>query len=74
MNSKKIDPLFFDAAQSPETAWKERLGLLSKKEIEEMEKLVALKLEEMKTRVLRWDPDEYTVEAMAKVDGADGAH
>ncbi|KXG53534.1 Aminoglycoside phosphotransferase [Penicillium griseofulvum] len=68
---KKIDPLFFDAAQIPETAWKERLDLLGEKEIEEMEQLVALKLEEIKTRVLRWDPDEYTVEAMAKAAEAE---
>lgn len=67
---QKIDPLFFTAAQSPETAWKERLGLLGEKEIEEMEQLVAQKLEEMKTRILKWDPDEYTVEAIAKADGA----
>ena len=28
---------------------------------EEMELLVARKLEEMKTRILSWDPDEYTI-------------
>lgn len=67
---QKIDPLFFTAPQSPETAWKERLGLLGEREIEEMEQLVAQKLEEMKTRILKWDPDEYTVEAIAKADGA----
>jgi hypothetical protein len=63
---QKIDPMFFKAAENPETAWKERLGLLDERESEEMEKLVARKLEEMKTRVLEWDPDEYTVEAIAK--------
>jgi hypothetical protein len=63
---KKIDPLFFKAAGSPETAWKERLDLLAEKEIEEMEQLVVRKLEEKETRVLKWDPDEYTVEAKAK--------
>lgn len=71
---QKIDPLFFEAAQSPEMAWKERLGLLDEKEKEDMEQLVALKLEEMKTRTLRWDPDEYTVEARANIDGRNGAH
>lgn len=34
---QKIDPLFFKPAQSPKTACKERLGLLSDKETEEME-------------------------------------
>ncbi|KAJ5502668.1 hypothetical protein N7463_005542 [Penicillium fimorum] len=71
---EKIDPLFFKAAQSLETAWKERLGLLGENEIEEMEQLVVRKLEEMKTRILRWDPDEYTVEAVAKVAEVDGAY
>jgi hypothetical protein len=27
-----------------------------------MEKYVALKVEEMESRVLAWDPDEYTLE------------
>lgn len=35
-----------------------------------MEQLIAQKLEEMKTRILKWDPDEYTFEAIAKADGA----
>ncbi|KAJ5235927.1 hypothetical protein N7489_006018 [Penicillium chrysogenum] len=68
---KKIDPLFFKAAGSPETAWKERLDLLAEKEIEEMEQLVVRKLEEKETRVLKWDPDEYTVEAKAKAAEVD---
>jgi aminoglycoside phosphotransferase (APT) family kinase protein len=71
---QKIDPMFFKATENPGTAWKERLGLLGEREIEEMEQLVARKLEEMKTRVLEWDPDEYTVEAIAKAAEADGAH
>ncbi|KAJ5372894.1 Aminoglycoside phosphotransferase [Penicillium concentricum] len=70
---EKIDPFFFEAAQRPETAWKERLSLLGEKDIEEMEKLVVRKLEEMKTRILKWDPDEYTVEAIAKAAEVDGA-
>ncbi|KAJ5704465.1 hypothetical protein N7447_004382 [Penicillium robsamsonii] len=71
---KKIDPLFFGAAQSPETAWKERLGLLGEKEIEEMEQLVVRKLEEKETRILKWDPDEYTVEAIAQAAEVVRAH
>jgi hypothetical protein len=39
-----------------------------------MEQLVARKLEEKKSRTLKWDPDEYTIEAKAKVDKANGAH
>lgn len=71
---KKIDPLFFRATQSPETAWKERLDLLGEKEIKEMEQLVVRKLEEKETRILKWDPDEYTVEAIAKAAEVDRAH
>lgn len=39
-----------------------------------MEQLVARKLEEMKIKILKWDPDVYTVEAIAKAAEADGAH
>ncbi|GES58539.1 phosphotransferase family protein [Aspergillus terreus] len=58
---QKIDPRFFGPSESPEEAWRERPDLLDAKEKEEMEDLVARKLEEMKSRVLAWDPDEYTV-------------
>jgi hypothetical protein len=34
---------------------------LDEKEKKEMELLVARKLKEMNTRILAWDPDEYTV-------------
>jgi hypothetical protein len=71
---QKIDPFFFKPAQTPQTAWRERLGLLSDKETEEMEQLVARKLEEKKSRILKWDPDVYTIEAKAKVNKANGAH
>lgn len=57
----KIDPRFFGPTENPETAWRERLGLLDEAEKNEMELLVTRKLEEMETRVLSWDPDEYTV-------------
>jgi endo-1,4-beta-mannosidase len=66
--------LFFRAVQSPEAAWKERLGLLGEKEVEEMEQLVVQKLEEKETRILKWDPDEYTVEAIAKAAEVDRPH
>ena len=58
---QKIDPRFFGATENPEEAWRERLSLLNEKEKDEMERLVVRKLEEMETRVLEWDPDEYTV-------------
>lgn len=58
---QKIDPRFFGPTENPEGAWKERLDLLNEKERDEMELLVARKLKEMNTRVLAWDPDEYTV-------------
>ena len=34
---------------------------MDERERDEMEQLVARKLEEMKTRALAWDPDEYTL-------------
>jgi hypothetical protein len=34
---------------------------LSEKELDEMEKLVALQLRNMESRVLAWDPDDYTL-------------
>ncbi|KAI2795233.1 hypothetical protein POX_a01838 [Penicillium oxalicum] len=58
---EKIDPRFFRPTQSPKEAWKERLELLDDQERDEMEQLVARKLEEMKTRPLAWDPDEWTL-------------
>jgi hypothetical protein len=58
---QKIDPRFFGPSENPEGAWKERLGPLDEKEKDEMELLVARKLKEMNTRILVWDPDEYTV-------------
>ncbi|KAJ6179136.1 Aminoglycoside phosphotransferase [Penicillium mononematosum] len=59
----KIDPRFFGPTKDPEgvEAWKETLCLLDEEEKEEMELLVARKLMEMDTRVLLWDPDEYTL-------------
>lgn len=58
---QKIDPRFFGPTENPEETWRERLNLLNEKERDEMERLVTQKLEEMETRVLEWDPDEYTV-------------
>ncbi|KAJ5253051.1 hypothetical protein N7489_003461 [Penicillium chrysogenum] len=58
---QKIDARFFGPTENTEEAWKERLVLLDESERDEMELLVARKLEEMNTRILSWDPDEYTV-------------
>ncbi|KAE8144898.1 phosphotransferase family protein [Aspergillus avenaceus] len=49
---QKIDSRFFGPAESPEHAWKERLDLLDESDKDEMERLVARKLEEMETRTL----------------------
>ena len=60
---QKIDSRFFGpTASSPNEAWKERLVLLDEKELDDMEKLVSRKLEEMNDRPLAWDPDDYTEE------------
>ncbi|PYI09414.1 hypothetical protein BO78DRAFT_394913 [Aspergillus sclerotiicarbonarius CBS 121057] len=58
---QKIDPRFFEHTEDPEEAWKDRLHLLDEEEKTQMEKLVTHKLEDMKTRVLSWDPDESTL-------------
>ncbi|KAJ5963323.1 Aminoglycoside phosphotransferase [Penicillium vulpinum] len=65
---RKIDPRFFGPTKDIEGAWKKRLGLLDEKEREEMEQLVARKLVEMETRVLSWDPDEYTLAFREKLE------
>ncbi|KAJ5597331.1 hypothetical protein N7537_007415 [Penicillium hordei] len=58
----KIDRRFFRPTQNfdPDNAWKERLHLLTPEEKEYIDKCVKLKFEEMDTRPLAWDPDEYT--------------
>ncbi|KAF7715954.1 Uncharacterized protein PECH_004623 [Penicillium ucsense] len=70
---EKIDPRFFGATSDPESAWKARMALLSKEELDEMESLVEKKMQEMHTRVLAWDCDgltgflsTYTKEALAQ--------
>lgn len=40
----------------------QRIGLLGPEEKYEMEKYVMLKLEDMKTWVLAWEPDEYSTD------------
>lgn len=43
-------------------AWRQRLDFLEPEERADIENLVAIKLQEMKTRALAWDPDDYTKE------------
>ncbi|KAF9886741.1 hypothetical protein FE257_011118 [Aspergillus nanangensis] len=57
----KIDHRFFGPSDNVEDAWRQRLDLLDDTEKEEMERLVAQKLEKRETRVLAWDPDPYTL-------------
>jgi hypothetical protein len=71
----KIDQRFFGRTSSPvDDVWKERLDLLEPEVRAEIEKVVAIKEEEMKTRELAWDPDDYTKELAEKHCGADVAN
>ncbi|KAJ5780265.1 hypothetical protein N7457_005425 [Penicillium paradoxum] len=58
---RKIDQRFFGPVGDVEDAWRQRLDLLSDEQKYEMERLVAQKVKEMESRVLAWDPDEYTL-------------
>jgi len=71
----KIDARFFGRVECPiEDVWKGRLALLTAEERVEIEGFVAIKVEEMKTRVLAWDPHEYTKELVGKgVEGDDAS-
>ncbi|KAL3459396.1 hypothetical protein BJX64DRAFT_279197 [Aspergillus heterothallicus] len=63
----KIDQRFFGPLSAPiEDIWRQRLDFLAPEERADIERLVMIKLEEMKTRELAWDPDNYTKEAMEK--------
>ncbi|KAJ5223902.1 hypothetical protein N7468_008444 [Penicillium chermesinum] len=66
----KIDQRFFGFNKSDDNIcdiWKKRRDLLEPEETEIMEKYVNLKLQKNETRVLSWDPDEYTIGYMAKM-------
>ncbi|GLA47671.1 hypothetical protein AnigIFM63604_002480 [Aspergillus niger] len=60
----KIDKRYFGPTESDDAseAWKERVQLLDESQRDEMENLVTKKLAEMESRVLAWEPDEYTAE------------
>ncbi|KAJ5198355.1 uncharacterized protein N7498_007472 [Penicillium cinerascens] len=67
----KIDQRFFGSNKSDDNicdVWKKRLHLLEPEEKEMMDKYVDLKLQENETRLLSWDPDQYTLEYMAKME------
>ncbi|KAJ5366329.1 hypothetical protein N7541_000270 [Penicillium brevicompactum] len=65
---KKIDQRFFGPSESLEEAWKERLDLLEPEERKKIDGYVSQKLEEMRTRELVWDPDQYTLEFMETME------
>ncbi|KAL4802125.1 kinase-like domain-containing protein [Aspergillus unguis] len=68
---EKLDRRFFGPVSCPvDEVWKQRIDLLEPGERVEIEKIVAVKVEEMKTRPLAWDPDEYTKEALEKAEKA----
>ncbi|CAG8359274.1 unnamed protein product [Penicillium salamii] len=59
---EKIDRRFFGTVDcSIDDLWEHRLDLLNDKEKAEMESLVAQKPRDMETRILAWDPDDYTL-------------
>jgi hypothetical protein len=71
----KIDQRFFGKTSLPiDDVWKERLDLLEPEGNIEIERVVAIKVEEMKTRVLAWDPDEHTKKLAEKHCGTDAAN
>lgn len=55
---QKLDRHFFGLGGTPEDVWEKRIELLDEKEKNSMEPLVQQKLEDMKERVLAWDPHE----------------
>ncbi|GLA32171.1 hypothetical protein AnigIFM63326_011310 [Aspergillus niger] len=59
----KIDQRLFGPTSTPiDDVWKQRLVILEPAERVEIERIVAIKVEEMQTRSLAWDPDGYTKE------------
>jgi hypothetical protein len=67
----KIDQRFFGSDTSDDNicdVWKKRLHLLEPEEKEIMKKHVELKIQKNETRLLCWDPDQYTLESMARME------
>ena len=67
-----IDGRFFGPVCTKDicATWKERLHLLDAEELQTMEEYVELKLGQMETRALAWDPDQYTLDHIQKMDAA----
>lgn len=66
----EIDQRYFGATSSPICdVWKQRLDFLEPEERADIERFVTIKLEEMKTRELAWDPDDYTRQVAEKGTG-----
>ncbi|KAJ5717400.1 hypothetical protein N7488_003046 [Penicillium malachiteum] len=70
---KKIDQRFFGPTENAGDedicdVWKKRLDLLEPDEKEIIETFVDRKLKETETRPLSWDPDQYTLEYITKMD------
>ncbi|OQE38417.1 hypothetical protein PENCOP_c008G05547 [Penicillium coprophilum] len=68
---QKIDKRFFEPMTTcldPSNAWKEKVDILEPEERQKLEEYVDPKLRHMETRVLAWDPDEHTLEYMAKMN------
>ncbi|KKK17955.1 hypothetical protein AOCH_007160 [Aspergillus ochraceoroseus] len=56
---RKLDDRFFGpSGVSEQDRWKERIDLLDQEEKNYMEEFVSRKLEEMKERILAWEPEE----------------
>ncbi|KAK3182335.1 hypothetical protein K4F52_006337 [Lecanicillium sp. MT-2017a] len=69
---KKLDPRFFgpdgrNTNTPPEDTWMKRFGLLDERTRVAMESFVDKKMAETETRVLAWDPDEYTLTQQARL-------
>ncbi|KAK9854320.1 hypothetical protein MYU51_004257 [Penicillium brevicompactum] len=67
----RIDERFFGPVCTKDicATWKERLHLLNA-ELQTMEEYVELKLSQTETRALAWDPDQYTLDHIQKMDEA----
>ena len=70
---KKIDQRFFGPTENAGDddicdVWRKRLDLLEPEEKEIMEEYVDRKLKETETKPLSWDPDQYTLEYITKMD------
>jgi hypothetical protein len=63
---KKLDGRFFGPGTSTDDdRCKERIDLLTEEERANMEKVVEKRLEETRTRVLAWEPDEVDLKILS---------